>query len=71
MTEAERQRLAAHIAQARVARACQLITLGAGLVGSYWHGLPGALLGLAGYGFFSLARPAPDSDLDDITGRGR
>lgn len=71
MNREQRAKLAGHLAQARLARLAQALAGAGGLVGAYWHGLPAILLGGLGVAFFGLARPGPDQELDDVTGRGR
>ena len=71
MTPREADRLAGHMAQARLARVARVLCAIAGLVGAFWHGLASILLGVAGVWFFGLARPTPDDTLDKATGRKR
>lgn len=69
LTPRERNQLAGHVAQERIARLAQVAAGAAGLIGAAWHGVASILLGVAGVWFFGQARPGPSAELDKLTGR--
>lgn len=62
-------RILGHVAQFRVAQFWGAVALICGAVWAMFEGLPGFLLGAAGFALARLARPGPDSALDRATGR--
>lgn len=71
LTQAERQELSAHIAEARVARVLQWVCAIAGIIGMKWEGVASLILGALGVYVFGMARPPPSERLDELTGRKR
>lgn len=69
MTPRERLRLSLHIAQVRMARALQAVAGLGAFAGLVLYGLPAFLAGVAAVLVFRMIEPAPDPDLDRLTGR--
>lgn len=69
MKPGDKARLQGHVAQEWLARAAQAVAAVVGAAAWWQHGWPGALLGVALVWLFGLARPGPDKDLDNVTGR--
>lgn len=62
-------RILGHVAQFRVAQFWGWAAIISGAVWATTEGLPGLILGAAGFALARLARPSPDSALDRATGR--
>ena len=69
MTPAERDRIAAHVMQYRLAVMLQCAAAVGAALGLWRYGLPGLIAGLLGVWLLGLAKPLPDSELDKLTKR--
>jgi hypothetical protein len=63
-------KLLSHVLRYQLAMILQAGSIVLGLFGAIWHGFPSVVAGLFMAWIFHLAKPNPDDDLDDFTGRG-
>lgn len=71
MTPQDETELQINLAQYRLAKWLQTLSLLFGLAGATRYGLPSLIMGLLGVWLFHLAKPGPNERLDRISGRNK